>query len=143
MDETEDNNNISGTDPSLSGEGESPLTEQEVVEGSTEDRRTKSPERRQQPGMPPDGIERRQWADRRRERALEGRERYLDMVQREPVTIQKQGRDVAVMLSPDDFARITQDNVEEFLVFCDEIGRRAETEGLTEEELAEILSEND
>ncbi len=91
MDETEDNNNISGTDPSLSGEGESPLTEQEVVEGSTEDRRTKSPERRQQPGMPPDGIERRQWADRRRERALEGRERYLDMVQRERTMLLDQG----------------------------------------------------
>ncbi|HIF25467.1 MAG TPA: type II/IV secretion system family protein [Micavibrio sp.] len=41
--------------------------------------------------MPPDGIERRQWADRRRERALEGRERYLDMVQRERTMLLDQG----------------------------------------------------
>lgn len=33
--------------------------------------------------MPPGGVERRQWRDRRRARSSEGRERYLDMVQRE------------------------------------------------------------
>lgn len=33
--------------------------------------------------LPPGGIERRQWRDRRRARAIEGRERYLDMVQKE------------------------------------------------------------
>ncbi len=33
--------------------------------------------------VPPDGVERRQWRDRRRQRSMEGRERYLDMVQRE------------------------------------------------------------
>ncbi len=32
---------------------------------------------------PPGGVERRQWRDRRKARAAEGRERYLDMVQRE------------------------------------------------------------
>ncbi len=48
-------------------------------------------DRRQQPGMPPDGIERRQWHDRRKVRAQEGRERYLDMVQRERVMLLDQG----------------------------------------------------
>ena len=33
--------------------------------------------------MPPGGVERRQWRDRRRMRSSEGRERYLDMVQKE------------------------------------------------------------
>lgn len=33
--------------------------------------------------VPPGGVERRQWRDRRRLRSSEGRERYLDMVQRE------------------------------------------------------------
>ncbi len=33
--------------------------------------------------VPPGGVERRQWRDRRRARSSEGRERYLDMVQRE------------------------------------------------------------
>jgi type II secretory ATPase GspE/PulE/Tfp pilus assembly ATPase PilB-like protein len=41
-------------------------------------------ERRATPhGSPPGGLERRQWKDRRKARSLEGRERYLDMVQRE------------------------------------------------------------
>lgn len=34
-------------------------------------------------GLPPGGLERRQWRDRRKLRASEGRERYLDMVQKE------------------------------------------------------------
>ncbi len=33
--------------------------------------------------LPPGGLERRQWRDRRKLRASEGRERYLDMVQKE------------------------------------------------------------
>lgn len=33
--------------------------------------------------LPPGGVERRQWKDRRKARSSEGRERYLDMVQRE------------------------------------------------------------
>lgn len=33
--------------------------------------------------IPPGGIERRQWRDRRKSKASEGRDRYLDMVQRE------------------------------------------------------------
>ncbi|HNQ91468.1 MAG TPA: ATPase, T2SS/T4P/T4SS family [Alphaproteobacteria bacterium] len=41
--------------------------------------------------MPPDGVERRQWADRRKSRSSEGRERYLDMVQRERVVLMDLG----------------------------------------------------
>ncbi|OIN86298.1 MAG: type II/IV secretion system family protein [Alphaproteobacteria bacterium CG1_02_46_17] len=40
---------------------------------------------------PPDGVERRQWIDRRKLRSSEGRERYLDMVQRERVILMEQG----------------------------------------------------
>jgi type II secretory ATPase GspE/PulE/Tfp pilus assembly ATPase PilB-like protein len=41
-------------------------------------------ERRKNPEVdPPGGVERRQWRDRRKLKASEGRERYLDMVQRE------------------------------------------------------------
>ncbi len=40
-------------------------------------------ERRGRIAVPPDGVERRQWQDRRKRRASEGRERYLDMVQKE------------------------------------------------------------
>ncbi len=48
-------------------------------------------DRRQDSGMPPDGIERRQWQDRRRQRAKEGRERYLDMVQKERMLLLDHG----------------------------------------------------
>ncbi len=57
---------------------------------SEDDRRLKS-DRRKAPGLPPDGIERRQWHDRRKARAQEGRERYLDMVQKERVMLLDHG----------------------------------------------------
>ncbi|MEM6780881.1 MAG: ATPase, T2SS/T4P/T4SS family [Pseudomonadota bacterium] len=66
-------------------EGEEQL--QEPI--AAEDRR--SGDRRKSPGMPPDGVERRQWQDRRKMRASEGRERYLDMVQRERSMFLDQG----------------------------------------------------
>lgn len=48
-------------------------------------------DRRQRDDGPPDGMERRMWADRRRMRANEGRERYLDMVQKERAILRDQG----------------------------------------------------
>jgi type II secretory ATPase GspE/PulE/Tfp pilus assembly ATPase PilB-like protein len=55
------------------------------------DRRGMGDERRKQEGSGPDGLERRQHLERRRMRAAEGRERYLDMVQRERSILQEQG----------------------------------------------------
>ncbi len=50
------------------------------------------PDRRKNPaGTPPDGIDRRVWADRRKARSNEGRERYLDMVQKERSVLLDQG----------------------------------------------------
>ncbi len=48
-------------------------------------------DRRRASGMPPDGVERRQWMDRRKLRAREGRERYLDMIQKERSLLLEQG----------------------------------------------------
>ena len=49
-------------------------------------------DRRQAEGaMPPGGLERRQWMDRRKLRAREGRERYLDMVQKERTMLLETG----------------------------------------------------
>lgn len=49
-------------------------------------------DRRKNTGAPPpEGVERRQWQDRRKIRASEGRERYLDMVQRERSMFMEQG----------------------------------------------------
>lgn len=45
--------------------------------------RSESDRRQHGAAIPPGGVERRQWKDRRKARSSEGRERYLDMVQRE------------------------------------------------------------
>lgn len=47
-------------------------------------------DRRQRNAAPPGGVDRR-WSDRRRARSVEGRERYLDMVQRERAMFIEQG----------------------------------------------------
>jgi prevent-host-death family protein len=64
----------------------------------------------------------------------------LDAAQREPVVIRRQQRAVAVVLSMQEYERLTALNVEEFQRFCDRIGEQAKARGLTEEKLAEILA---
>ena len=63
----------------------------------------------------------------------------LDAVQREPVTIRLQNREVAVMLTPFDYRRLTATNVAEFQRFCDRVSEAARARGLTREELEELL----
>lgn len=56
------------------------------------DSERRAEDRRQNEGdSPPDGLEKRQWHDRRKLRAREGRERYMDMVQKERVMLLDQG----------------------------------------------------
>ncbi len=64
----------------------------------------------------------------------------LDTAQREPVIIRKQNRDVAVMVSMHDFARLRRVNIEEFQEFCKQVSKEAAAKGLTEEILNEILA---
>jgi prevent-host-death family protein len=64
----------------------------------------------------------------------------LDAAQREPVVIRRQQRDVAVVLSMQEYERLTALNVEEFQRFCDQIGEQAKARGLTEEKLVDILA---
>lgn len=47
--------------------------------------------RKSREGAAPDGVERRMWADRRKQKSTEGRERYLDMVQKERGILLNQG----------------------------------------------------
>src|SRR5689334_16585581 len=74
------------------------MSEQDITQDSPEpgtpgviadDR--KNTDRRKQNATPPDGVDRRRWQDRRKLRAGEGRERYLDMVQRERAMFIEQG----------------------------------------------------
>ena len=65
----------------------------------------------------------------------------LDAAQREPVVIRRQRRDVAVVLSVQEYEKLTALNIAEFQRFCDRIGERAAERGMTEEKLDEILSD--
>ena len=66
----------------------------------------------------------------------------IDKVQREPVTIRQQNRDVAVIMSIEDYQRLTQANLQEFQLFREKIGHKAQERGLIEEKLNEILAED-
>jgi prevent-host-death family protein len=65
----------------------------------------------------------------------------LDNAQSEPVVIRRQKPDIAVILSAREYDRLRAVNLAEFNRFCDQIGERAAADGLTEEKLAELLSE--
>ena len=66
----------------------------------------------------------------------------IDKAQREPVIIRKQNRDVAVIMSIEDYQRITRINIQEFQQFRNNIGKKAQKSGLTEDKLNELLSDS-
>lgn len=65
----------------------------------------------------------------------------VDAAQREPVIIRRQNRDIAVLLSSEEYDRLRTRNLAEFDRFCDRIAEGAAVRGLTEEKLAEILAD--
>jgi prevent-host-death family protein len=67
----------------------------------------------------------------------------IDTAQREPVVIRRQKRDVAVLLSTEEYNRLRGLNVAEFQEFCDRVGRKAVAQGLTEKKLATLLADDD
>jgi prevent-host-death family protein len=67
----------------------------------------------------------------------------IDMAQREPVIIRRQNRDVAVILSVQDYARMQRVNLEDFQQFRKRMGEYAEAQGLTDVRLQEILDNLD
>ena len=63
----------------------------------------------------------------------------LDASQREPVMIRRQKRDVAVLLSPQEYERLRALNAAEFQRFCDRVAKGAAGKGLTPAKLAKIV----
>ncbi|OGA14866.1 MAG: prevent-host-death family protein [Betaproteobacteria bacterium RIFCSPLOWO2_02_FULL_66_14] len=66
----------------------------------------------------------------------------LDASQREPVMIRRQKRDVAVLLSPQEYQRLRALNAAEFQRFCDRVAKGASARGLTARKLTGILEDD-
>jgi len=64
----------------------------------------------------------------------------LDAAQHEPVVIRRQKRDVAILLSPQEFDRLRGLKVEEPRQSLDGAPRRAEARGITESKLEGLVS---
>ena len=63
----------------------------------------------------------------------------LDAAQREPVIIRRQNRDVAVVMSAEEYERIRSSNVAEFRRFCDRVAAKAKARGMTASRLKKLL----
>ena len=67
----------------------------------------------------------------------------LDDAQREPIVIQRQNRDIAVVISMAEYERLRSGNVQAFMDLRNEAAAQAAANGLTEERLAEILTRDE
>src|SRR5580692_6647940 len=65
----------------------------------------------------------------------------LDQSQREPVRIQRHERDVAVLVSAQEYEQIRKLRAQELIRMSEEMGRYAESKGMTEEVLERLLAE--
>jgi prevent-host-death family protein len=65
----------------------------------------------------------------------------LDAAQREPVLIRRHDRDVAVIMSAEEYERIRGANVEELDRLCERVSQQAVERGLTDEILADLLKD--
>jgi prevent-host-death family protein len=74
--------------------------------------------------------------------ATDAKQRFaalLESAQREPVLIRRQNRDLAVIMSAEEYERIRRADLDEFDKFCDRVGAEAAKRGMTEGILADIL----
>lgn len=73
--------------------------------------------------------------------ARQGLAEIIEAARREPVIIQRQKRDVAVVMSMDEYERLVNLNVAEFQRFCDRVGAKAKDAGMTDEVLQGLLAD--
>jgi prevent-host-death family protein len=65
----------------------------------------------------------------------------LDAAQREPVLIRRQNRDVAVIMSAQEYERMRDLAAADFQRFCDRVAAQAKARGLTESALRNLLKD--
>jgi len=65
----------------------------------------------------------------------------IEAAQRGPVRIQRHERDVAVLVSAEEYERIHHMRVQELLRFTEETSRYAESQGMTDELLEQLLAD--
>lgn len=65
----------------------------------------------------------------------------LDQAQREPVRIKRHDRDVAVLISAEEYEKIRQARVQELIRLTEESSRYAESQGMTDELLEQLLAD--
>lgn len=75
--------------------------------------------------------------------ARQGFAEIIESARREPVIIQRQKRDVVVLMSMDEYQRLVHLNVAEFQRFSDRVGARAKDAGMTEDVLLGLLNGED
>ena len=75
--------------------------------------------------------------------AKQGLASVIEVAAREPVVIQRHERDVAVLISMDEYRRLSGLAVAEFKRVADEVAARARDRGLTPEKLEELLCSDD
>lgn len=74
--------------------------------------------------------------------AKQGLAAVIEAANREPVVIRRQKRDVAVVMSMQEYERLTRLNVAEFQRFCDVVGAKAAKTGMTVKKLATLLKDD-
>lgn len=72
--------------------------------------------------------------------AKQGLAALLDAAQREPVMIRRHERDVAVLLSAEEYERLRDWNAAEFQRFCDRVAEQAAARGINAAVLEQLLS---
>ncbi len=65
----------------------------------------------------------------------------LDIAQREPLFIQSHNRDVAVLMSVEQYKRLRGERIESFESIADDLAAKMRARGLTDEIADEILSD--
>ena len=66
----------------------------------------------------------------------------LDTAQREPVVIRRHERDIAVVMSPEQYDRLRRLNIAELDRLARRVSARAKRRGLTEEKLEKLLADD-